>query len=123
MVNESFYTLQNIQQATPMRSLCTITFNPAHEIFKAHFPGNPIIPGVCCVEIVRQAVGNMLDTDLRISVVKNLKFISLMTPAVNKSFVFDMVVAETAENQYSVKVTVTQATAVMTKMSLVCHKS
>ena len=26
---------------------CQVKFNPEHRIYKAHFPGNPVTPGVC----------------------------------------------------------------------------
>ena len=123
MIDESFYTIRNRQECAPLHIVHAVAFNHEHEIFKAHFPDNPIVPGVCCVEIVRQMVGDMLGADMRISVVKNLKFISLMTPAADKVFSFDVDVAENSENQYSVKVTIAHDGTVMTKMSLMCHKS
>ena len=57
-----------------------IRLNPDCIIYKAHFPGNPITPGVCLIEMVRtlaeQAVGNRLSLNF----VKNVKFLSVVSP-------------------------------------------
>ena len=34
-----------------------IRLNPDHEIYRAHFPGNPITPGVCIVQIISEVLG------------------------------------------------------------------
>lgn len=48
--------------------------------FQGHFPGNPLVPGVCLI----QAVAGMLETayqePLRIKMVKNVKFTSPVVP-------------------------------------------
>ena len=31
-----------------------IKLNPKHEIFKGHFPGKPIMPGVCMIQIIKE---------------------------------------------------------------------
>ena len=32
----------------------TIELNPQHFIYKAHFPGEPITPGVCIMQIAKE---------------------------------------------------------------------
>ena len=31
----------------------SLRLESSHDIFKGHFPGNPVLPGVCQVEMVR----------------------------------------------------------------------
>ena len=37
-----------------------LQLHPEHEIYQAHFPGNPITPGVCQVQIVAELAGRQL---------------------------------------------------------------
>lgn len=51
------------------------------EIFKGHFPGNPITPGVCQVGIIGELVGRVCGCGLGLFEVKSLKFIDLLRPS------------------------------------------
>lgn len=45
-----------------------------HKIFKAHFPGNPIVPGYCMIDILSDVLGDEIVT------IKKAKFISSILP-------------------------------------------
>ncbi|MDE2077540.1 MAG: hydroxymyristoyl-ACP dehydratase [Burkholderiales bacterium] len=38
----------------------TCTFDPADPVFKGHFPGDPIVPGVLLIEFIAQAANMLL---------------------------------------------------------------
>lgn len=61
-------------------SAVTIGFNSEHVIYKAHFPGKPITPGVCIIAMVTELLEHKLGMQLQLSQVKNLKFISPISP-------------------------------------------
>ena len=50
---KDFYTLNTLQQIAANTYLCTLTLNAEHPIFKGHFPNNPVTPGVCMMQIVK----------------------------------------------------------------------
>lgn len=52
----------------------TIRFNPSHPIFAGHFPGHPIVPGACLVQIAEELSGLFLDRKISFTAIKNLKF-------------------------------------------------
>lgn len=58
----------------------TIRLNPEHFIYKAHFPGEPITPGVCIMQIVRELMEKSTGLSLEIDYVKNIKFLRIITP-------------------------------------------
>ena len=90
MIDGNFYTIVARHESDPLHIRCDVEFNVDHEIFKAHFPGNPIVPGVCSLEIIRQMATALLGGVIRIPSVKNMKFINVMTPAKGKLFTFDI---------------------------------
>ena len=57
-----------------------IALNVNHPIYHAHFPGNPITPGVCMVQMVVELLEASLQRHLALSRIVNLKFISTISP-------------------------------------------
>jgi len=57
-----------------------VRLNAGHPIYQAHFPGNPITPGVCLVQMVGELLGNRVGRHLQLSKVVNLKFIAPVSP-------------------------------------------
>ena len=59
---------------------------PSCVIYAAHFPGRPVTPGVCIVQMGKELVEDLLSGQrsapcrLDISKVKNVKFLSVISP-------------------------------------------
>lgn len=49
-------------------------------IYKAHFPGNPITPGVCQIQMALELLEIIENQKLNIKTLKNVKFISALIP-------------------------------------------
>ena len=60
-----------------------IHMNAEHFIYKAHFPGEPITPGVCILQIAHELIQNTLNRPLKIMSVKNAKFMNIISPDKN----------------------------------------
>lgn len=58
----------------------TITLNPVHDIFKGHFPGNPVVPGVCMMQMIKEVLEDHLDKKLQLVKADNIKFLSFIDP-------------------------------------------
>lgn len=50
------------------------------EILKGHFPGHPVVPGACMVQIVKEVLEAALKTTLRLKKADQLKFMCLIDP-------------------------------------------
>ena len=57
-----------------------LSLNNTHFIYKAHFPGQPITPGVCVIQICLEIASDYLNRSLEIDRVNNVKFLSVMSP-------------------------------------------
>lgn len=52
----------------------TIRFNAQHPVFAGHFPGHPIVPGACLVQIAEDLLSERLGKSVAFISVHNLKF-------------------------------------------------
>lgn len=57
-----------------------IELNPNHSIFKGHFPNNPIMPGVCMIQIIKELTESFTSKSLFMSKVSNVKFLATINP-------------------------------------------
>ncbi len=55
-------------------------FPPAFRGFSGHFPGNPVLPGVCLVQAVLCAAGTASAAKLKLTEIVLAKFISAVLP-------------------------------------------
>lgn len=79
MLKGDFYTV--LKKESGDEALCTnIRVKKDHPIFKGHFPGLPIVPGVCMIQIVREMMEGELRTALRLLSADNIKFLTVINP-------------------------------------------
>ncbi len=75
-----FYTLQSHEQAENGSFTAYIYLNKDHEIFKGHFPGNPVTPGVCMMQIVKELTEEFTGLPLFLKTASNIKFMAIINP-------------------------------------------
>ena len=73
----------------------TVRLLPESPVYQGHFPGYPITPGVCLVEIALELIAEMADQvghDERVRLVgaKNIKFTSPIIPAEGMELRFNL---------------------------------
>src|SRR5688572_9736443 len=86
MLLKDFYTLHQVtSQVEPNKTKITagLTINQAHHIFEGHFPGLPIVPGVCMVQIIKEIAERQLSKKLLMTAASNIKFLSVINPLNN----------------------------------------
>ena len=92
--------------------------NPSHPVYRAHFPGNPITPGACLLQLAGDLMRQKTGRPLYLKSSKNIKFLSILTPEQGKEvrFVFSHLVE--SETECRVQVVITDEQTVFSKMSL-----
>lgn len=70
---------------------CKVHLNAQHSIFQVHFPGYPITPGVCLIQMGTEMLEQILGKSLRLRVAREIKFKRALTPADTPTFVFTKV--------------------------------
>jgi 3-hydroxyacyl-[acyl-carrier-protein] dehydratase len=79
MLKDTFFTFTTPETDGSLLKT-TITLNSAHDIFKGHFPGQPVVPGVCMMQMVKEVLENHLGKKLQLVKADNIKFLSFIDP-------------------------------------------
>lgn len=97
-----------------------VGFNPSCFIYKAHFPGNPITPGVCIVQTAKELLEEMTGRQLEIAEAKDVKFLNILSPSANDAV--DFVFSDVTDDSSSVKAKVEVRTGdeMFTTVNFVC---
>lgn len=86
-----------------------LALNPSCFIYQAHFPGEPITPGVCIVQMGKELLEDLLGEALRKKVkleivkIKNVKFLSVISPEETTVITYQMMKVEISEDGSEVK--------------------
>jgi 3-hydroxyacyl-[acyl-carrier-protein] dehydratase len=60
--------------------MAEIELDPNHALFGGHFPGNPILPGVCTVQIIKELLEQSVQKSLRMTKAGNIKYLGFVNP-------------------------------------------
>ena len=96
-LNGDLFRIESRMEGLPEgQSGFNIVLNPDHLIYKAHFPGQPVTPGVCILQMLQELLSVRCDKPLYIRKIKNAKFTSMISPVTDSrvSVVFSSLTPE-----------------------------
>lgn len=70
--------------------IAQININPQSEIFKGHFPGQPVVPGACILQLVKDVLEDSLKKPLQLVKAEQLKFIAMLIPGNEEEIILDI---------------------------------
>lgn len=82
MLEGSFYTVSH-QQTGENKLEATLRINPQHVIFSGHFPGQPVVPGVCMLQMVTELAVALIGRQLSLQNGQEMKFLRVIDPGVD----------------------------------------
>ncbi|MBN2275255.1 MAG: hypothetical protein JXR41_12270 [Bacteroidales bacterium] len=98
------YAIENIQEDSVNQVLIMrVKLNSSHEIFKGHFPGNPILPGVCTIQIVKELLSHHLKKNLMLKNAGTIKYIAFISPESNPVIDIELRLKDTEDELLSCK--------------------
>lgn len=95
---KDFYTLKSIKEQEENKFTAEITLNADHEIFNGHFPGNPVTPGVCMMQIVKDISEKITERKLMVNSANNVKFMAIINPEETPDITLDFDISSTDES-------------------------
>ena len=99
-----------------------IQLNADHFIYRAHFPGEPITPGVCIMQTALELTSLACGLELELSNVKNIKFLKVISPNEVKLITNSLSKLLVEEDEVKVQVSVGVEEEIYAKLSLVCKR-
>jgi len=117
ILRDNFFRLIQ-QQESVGKAQFRIRLNAEHFIYKAHFPNNPITPGVCLIQMAQELFSMLKGGYFNIKTLKNVKFLNIINPLEYPEVDY---LLEFTENDklWQTKVWIQENETVFAKMSLV----
>lgn len=103
MILQDFYKILSEEKVSDSKYIITILVNEKHEVFKGHFPGNPIMPGVCMIQIIKELTESITKSSLMIQSLANVKFMALINPEATPELRLELDVTTTEDGLVKVK--------------------
>ena len=90
-------------------------------IYHAHFPEQPITPGVCIIQIASELLADLYSSSFELSSVSNAKYLAVINPKETPelTYTFKKVSFDDEKTNVKVSVVVSNNDTIYTKLSLV----
>jgi len=117
ILKDNFYTVKS-QYISGDKAGFRVELNAGNFIYQAHFPNNPITPGVCLIQMAVELFGSLKGRDFNIRRLKNVKFTASINPLEfpEVNFMFEFAQNET---DWLLKVMIKENETVFAKISMV----
>jgi len=109
MLKDKLYKINNItnlprdgENNTAKKYSAELELDSAHEIFQGHFPGRPVLPGVCQVEMVRELAEEITGTKLMLTQASQIKYMNLIDPVLNPALRINIRLTEPSPGEFDV---------------------
>lgn len=94
MLLQDFYTIDQLAVSEEGKLEAQVTLNTDHKIYNGHFPDQPIVPGVCLIEMVRGIVAGHLQKSLFFEGADQIKFMNIVDPQQTDHLTFKLSLQE-----------------------------
>lgn len=62
------------------KTIVIVELNKEHKIYEGHFPGNPVVPGVCLIQMIKETIETLLGKKLMMTAADEIKFLNIVNP-------------------------------------------
>ena len=102
MFIDNFYKINDVFYKDG-KTIFKIILNKTHEIYKGHFPDQPIVPGVMQVQIVKELSSELIKEKLLLKSAGNIKYLALMDPEETIHYDVEISFEETEKSIFKIK--------------------
>lgn len=67
-----------------------VVLNADHIIFQGHFPGMPVVPGVCLLQMFKEVLEKLCERELQLFKETNMKFMAVLNPKEHPRLNFEL---------------------------------
>ncbi len=82
MLLNDFFTI-NETESSASEIWAELVINADHKIFEGHFPNQPVVPGVCMMQMIKEIIEQVLGKATNLVHAAEMKFMAIINPQVN----------------------------------------
>lgn len=113
MAKETLYRIKNFNFNREIGVIeSDIELNGKHPVFEGHFPGNPVLPGVCTIQVAKDLLCKAVEREYRLSKSSSIKYLGFISPVINP-FIRFQISLKNGENVVYAAVTVVAGNSVV----------
>jgi len=102
MLIDHLFTIDSFATAAEKIS-ASVSIHAQHKIFEGHFPSQPVLPGVCQIQLVKELLEKATEQKLFLREAAQCKFLQMVNPEiVNKITDNGIVVSAVIKNETTV---------------------
>lgn len=100
MLIDHFYEIRQLTTNGNHTWTALIELTPGHILYRGHFPEQPVVPGVCTLQIIKECVEHIVKQTLQYTQISSCKFLSALNPQTAGLLEFAFMLDETEENVF-----------------------
>ncbi len=82
MLLKDFFTI-NDKVSSETEIWAELFINADHKIFEGHFPNQPVVPGVCMMQIIKEILEEVIGKSTNLLQAADMKFLAVINPIEN----------------------------------------
>jgi len=82
MLVNDFFTISKLEEEG-FEIRAELVINANHKIFEGHFPGHPVVPGVCMMQMVKEIIERVVAEKTNLVRAGEMKFLAIINPKEN----------------------------------------
>ncbi|MBO7378310.1 MAG: beta-hydroxyacyl-ACP dehydratase [Bacteroidales bacterium] len=82
LLKDKFFTVLHEERLSANEAIFLCELKPDCDVYRGHFPGKPVSPGVCNIEMIRECTEMLVGEDLQIDTIKQCRMTAVASPSV-----------------------------------------
>jgi len=82
LLKDKFFTVLHEEKMTANDAVYLCELKADCDVYRGHFPGKPVSPGVCNIEMIRECAEMLVGKDLKIDTIKQCRLTAVASPSV-----------------------------------------
>jgi len=93
-----FYKVITTEQVNETDWTVQVELNPQHAIYSGHFPQQPVVPGVCMLQMIKECVESICRASYQYKQIASCKFLSAINPHETPELKFSLTIKKGEAN-------------------------
>lgn len=98
MLIKDFYERVSTKHSGPDEYEVVVNLNKDSAVYAGHFPDQPIAPGVCLTQMVKEVTNDILEKEWSLREVRQIKFLAMVDPNETPSLLLKLKLQPTDTN-------------------------